>query len=108
MPSSRDLKLLAALSALPLALLSTSCGDKDRPVLANGSRPAEALVAPVARPTIPPATTPCADDPARLCNSDAEAAGVLAGFAKALDQANRKLCWLTVWFGYPACAAGPR
>ena len=53
---------------------------------------------PVAPPAIPEPATICAHDPARLCNSDAEAAGVLRGYDDALAEANRRLAWLRDWF----------
>lgn len=81
-----------------------SCGGDKNPPLSAGSRPAEDRVRPVDGPMIPVATTPCAFDQQQLCNTDEETGGVIKGLASSLAEANRKLCWLGVWFGYPACA----
>jgi hypothetical protein len=62
-------------------------------------------MAPVAVPAIPPATTPCAFDPAQFCNSDEETAGVIAAYDAALAEANRKLAWLSAFF---ASAGSPK
>lgn len=80
-----------------LALCSTSCGG-----VGPGSPP-EFRLQPVAYPAIPEATTPCRHDPARLCNTDAETAGVLAGYDAALGEANLRLCYLRVYYRYPRC-----
>lgn len=55
-------------------------------------------MAPVEAPAIPPPTTPCAYDPAQKCNTDAELAGVILGYADALAAANRELEWLRTFF----------
>jgi hypothetical protein len=69
------------------------------------SRPDRDRVAKVAGPTIPDAATPCAFDPAQLCNTDEETGTVIGGYDDALNQANRKLNWICRWFGYKDCPA---
>jgi hypothetical protein len=93
----RDPVILAA------ALALSACGTT-RPETAS-ARPPESRVARVAAPAIPPATTPCAFDAHQFCNTDAETAGVIAGYDAALGEANRRLCWLAVYFGYAGCVA---
>lgn len=97
---------LDALLVLSAALLLTSCAGADRPRL-RADRPELRIEAgrlqPVAYPAIPPATTPCAHDPARLCNSDAETADVITAYDAALTAANRAICYARSWFGHSAC-----
>lgn len=87
----------------------TSCGaGGPRPNPAS-NLPDESRFRPVAAPAIPPAATPCAHDPAQLCNTDAETAGVIVAYDGNLGEANRRICWLRVRYGFPACptAAAP-
>jgi hypothetical protein len=80
-----------------------SCGaDSPRPASAS-ARPAAERFEEVPAPTIPEPATPCHFDESQLCNSDEETAGVIAGYAAALDEANRRIRWFCVWFG--ACKA---
>lgn len=79
----------------------TSCGDA-RPQSASG-KPAEERVRPTFGPRIPDATTPCPTDATKLCNSDEETAGVIAGYDDALAKANRTICYMRVWLGFSPC-----
>jgi predicted small lipoprotein YifL len=83
------LRLSLQLVLLPVLLL-TACGD-ERPRLALP--PAE-RAAQVAYPPIPAGEALCDGKP---CLSDRETAGVIAGLASSLDEANRRLAWLYDW-----------
>lgn len=76
--------------ALCLALLLTACAT-ERPRLAL---PPVDKAAPVAGPVVPAGEAVCDDAP---CLSDREVGGLLAGYANALDEANRRLAWLRDW-----------
>jgi len=78
------------LLVLPSTLLLSSCGN-ERPRLAL---PPADKAAPVAPPTVPIGEAVCDGAP---CLSDRETAGLLAGYASALDEANRRLAWLRDW-----------
>lgn len=77
------------LALLPIALL-TNCAD-ERPAIAPP--PADRLE-PVSYPAIPAGEAICEGKP---CLSDREAAGLIADFANALDQANARILWLRDW-----------
>lgn len=87
--------ILAALSVPLLALCLTSCAGSERLAVV---KPAAVRLEPVAEPEIPDATTPCGYDPAAMCLTDAETAGVLAAYARALRSANDRILWLRDWF----------
>jgi len=70
-----------SLLALPLALLSMSCGDK-QPVI---SAPAPSRFEPVAEPAVPAGDT------------DADVSGYIGALVDALRAANAKLLWLGDW-----------
>lgn len=90
MPKPNTLLKFACLLALPLVLLLTACGtDRPRIALPPAERAAE-----VAYPPIPAGEAVCDGKP---CLSDRETAGVMAGLANALDEANRRLSWLRDW-----------
>lgn len=73
--------------AIGLALCLTSCGG------AGADRPPEFRLQPVAIPE-PPAG-----------NSDAEVAGLIAAYDRALTEANGRICWTRVYHRYEACPA---
>ena len=100
-------RMRGLVSVLAPLLLLTSCDGGNREALSAGSRPPVERVTPIATPTIPAPSAPCPWDPTKLCNSDAETGSVIAGYDDALATANRSICWMRVWFGYPACAANP-
>ena len=105
MVSSNTRKPRLGLLALLPALLLTSCGaDSSRP-LSAGSVVADGRVRPVAAPAIPAATTPCAYDASKLCNTDAETAGVIGGYDAALAEANRVICYARTVMGLSPCPA---
>ena len=87
----------AVLAVLLSAPLFASCGN-DRP--ATVSAPPETRAKTVAAPTVPEPTAPCGYDRTQLCNTDKETADVLAGYDEALAEANRRLCWFQVYFGF--------
>lgn len=84
-----------ALSVLPLLLCLTSCAGKE---LVRVAAPEADRTEQVSPPGIPPASLPCEHDASARCNSDAEAAEVLAAYDAALAEANRRLKWLRQWF----------
>lgn len=90
MLKKNTLRKFAGRAVLPFALLLTSCGN-ERPRLAL---PPADKAAPVAPPTVPIGEAVCDGAP---CLSDRETAGLLAGYASALDEANRRLAWLRDW-----------
>jgi hypothetical protein len=90
MPKPNTLPKLASLLVLPLVLSANSCGtERPRLALPPAERAAE-----VAYPPIPAGEAVCDGKP---CLSDRETAGVMAGLANALDEANRRLSWLRDW-----------
>lgn len=93
MPQHHTLKPLALLLAPLLVLSLTACGTERVEFL----KPAPERVAAVAYPVIPEATVPCAFDPAALCLTDEQTAGVIADYDGALAEANRRLQWLRNW-----------
>ena len=90
MPKRNTLSRFALLAALLSTLLLISCGD-ERPRLVL---PPVARAVPVAPPAVPIGEATCDGSP---CLSDRETAGLLAGYASALDEANRRLAWLRDW-----------
>ena len=74
---------IGLLGLLPLAFL-TSCA-------AGPDRPPEFRLQPVETPA-PPAG-----------NSDAEVAGFIAAYDRALTEANGRICWTRVYHRYSAC-----
>jgi hypothetical protein len=90
MPKPNALPRPALLLGPLLALLLTACGaERPRLALPPAERAAE-----VAYPPIPAGEAVCEGNP---CLSDRETAGVMAGLANALDEANRRLSWLRDW-----------
>jgi hypothetical protein len=90
MPKRITLLKSLLLLALPLVLLLPACGtERPRIALPPAERAAE-----VAYPPIPTGEAVCDGKP---CLSDRETAGVIAGLANALDEANRRLSWLRDW-----------
>lgn len=92
MPKPLTLSKPALLLALSAALLLTACGT-ERPRLAL---PPVDRAAPVTVPPVPAGEAVCAGAP---CLSDREVGGLLASYANALAEANRKLAWLHDWIG---------
>ena len=90
MPRKNTLSNSALLLALPPVLLLSSCGN-ERPRLAL---PAATRAEQVSLPPAPTGEAVCHGIP---CLSDRETAGLLAGYASALDEANRRLAWLRDW-----------
>lgn len=84
----------AVRAVLPLMLLFGGCATGSQGIV----KPEPHRTAEIAVPAIPAATTPCAYDPAQLCNSDEETANVLVAYDEALAAANRKLRWLADFF----------
>lgn len=82
-----------------------SCAGDNQSVASLSTRPARERLNEVDPPAVPPATTPCAFDPAQLCNSDAETGAVIGGYDAALAEANRRLRWLCRWHGFGDCKA---
>lgn len=60
----------------------------------------------VAPPRVPAASAPCGFDAGALCNSDAEAAALIAAYDEALAEANRRLAWIAGFFGVGEGAGG--
>ncbi len=87
MPKTNTRKSLGLLLALCLMPLSTGCA-KERLRLAV---PPIEKAAPVAYPVIPDGEA----EGSKL--SDRQNAGLLVGFASALDEANARLAWLRDW-----------
>lgn len=81
------------------------------PLLTNCAKTVESVSSrpPVERVTPPPATeipqgqAPCPGDPSKTCLTDAQNADLLRRYEQGERERDRKLCWLLVWFGYPAC-----
>ena len=82
-----------------------SCGAGKAGVNSASARPPIERVTPAARPTIPDPAVACPGDPAALCFSDAQTAQVIADQDTAISKLTDQVCWLRVWFGYPACPA---
>ncbi len=82
--------------------LLTSCGDSGR-INSASSRPAVERVKPPAPTEIPQGEVACADDPSKRCLSDKQNADLLRAYEAGERTRDRQLCWLLVWFGYPAC-----
>jgi hypothetical protein len=80
--------------------LLTSCGG---PVESAATRPPVERVTPPPRTPIPEGSVACADNPANKCLSDEQNAQLLRSFDAGEAERDRMLCWLRVWFGYPAC-----
>jgi hypothetical protein len=82
--------------------LLTSCGAGARPNSVTDRPPLE-RVAPPAPTSIPDGEVTCADNPQQRCLSDRQNAELLRSYENGERARDRQLCWLLVWFGYPAC-----
>ncbi len=81
--------------------LLTSCGH---PASVSTKPPIE-RVAPPEATEIPEGAVACPNDPTRRCLSDEQNAQLLRSYETGERKRDRMLCWLLVWFGYPACPA---
>ena len=90
------LPLLLALSATPL-LMSCATDSPGVPELASLTPPPRAEI------PEPAALCPVAEDLARRCYSDVQNGEILAGLDADIAVRDRMLCWLRVYFQYPAC-----
>ena len=98
----RTLKGLAPLLALSAVVFTTGCANKE---IANSHRPALFRVTPPPATEIPDGSVPCPSpgNPGAMCLSDEENGDLLIEYESGERERDRMLCWLRVWFGYPAC-----
>lgn len=86
-------------------LLLTACATTSADPDALGDRPPLSRFQASPKPAVPAATVPCAHNPLVLCVSDADTADFIRQQNAAIDERDRKLCWLQVYDGYPPCQA---
>lgn len=80
-------------------LLLTSCAGG----VESAPPPPIERVTPPAATHIPDGGTPCSGNPTAMCLTDSQNAGLLRSYEAGERARDRQLCWLRVWFGYPAC-----